>query len=231
MISSPGLVTVILFLLGKQNSCKNLDPFFCYINKNFKRDFYPRDLCPRSQRTLLFSPRTNPWWLSEPDGWPSDPFGRGYLDCELYLFSHHVPHSFLVCPVSWRRSSAPPESHEDQRQENQQRFWSHIQCKNHLLPLGESLSPGVRLGCVLLCSGWHSNGNCMGSWAQTLSSDRAWMHCGSNRACGCLSLSLWLIQKKYKWLKHKKRIFPIPNSLTSKTENSLTPIVPFAGSK
>ena len=66
-----------------------------------------------------------------------------------------------------------------------------------------------------------------------LSSDGAWMHCGPHRACGCLSLSLWLIQKTYKWLKYKskKRIFPIPNSLTSKTENSLTPIVPFAGSK
>ena len=29
--------------------------------------------------------------------------------------------------------------------------------------------------------------------------------CGSNRAYGCLSLSLWFIQKTYKWLKYKKK--------------------------
>ena len=55
MISSPGLVTVILFLLGKQNSCKNLDPFFCYINKNFKRDFIP-EIYAQDHRELSYFP-------------------------------------------------------------------------------------------------------------------------------------------------------------------------------
>ena len=55
MISSSGLVTVILFLLGKQNSCKNLDPFFCYINKNFKRDFIP-EIYAQDHRELSYFP-------------------------------------------------------------------------------------------------------------------------------------------------------------------------------
>ena len=174
---------------------------------------------PKITENSLIFPRRNPWRLSEPDGQPSDPFERGYLDCELYLFSHRVPHSFLECPVTSRRSGAVPESHEGQRQGNQQRFWSHIQYRNHLLPLGESPSPRVRLGCVLLCSEWHSSDrNCRGSWAQTRSSNGAWIHCGSNRAYGCLSLSLWFIQKTYKWLKYKNKkwISPILNSLLVK---------------
>ena len=41
MSSSSGLVTVILFLLDKQNASKNLDSFFCYVNKTFNHNFIP----------------------------------------------------------------------------------------------------------------------------------------------------------------------------------------------
>ena len=41
MNSSSGLVTVILFLLGKQNASKNVDSFFCYVNKTFNHNFIP----------------------------------------------------------------------------------------------------------------------------------------------------------------------------------------------
>ena len=86
---------------------------------------------PKTDTELFFYnlPRTNPWKLSDPDGWPSESFRRDFCDYELHLFNLWVPCSFLVCPVSWRRSTAPPESHDGQRQGNQQRFWSHIQCK------------------------------------------------------------------------------------------------------
>ena len=59
-------------------------------------------------------PMTNLWRLSNP-GWSSDPFRNGYPDCELYLFSHRLPPSFLVCSISWRTSTAPSESHEAQQ--------------------------------------------------------------------------------------------------------------------
>ena len=41
MSSSSGLVTVILFLLDKQNASKNLDSFSCYVNKTFNYNFSP----------------------------------------------------------------------------------------------------------------------------------------------------------------------------------------------
>ena len=50
----------------------------------------------------------------------------------------------------------------------------------------------------------------------TTNSEQRWGldPCGSSRAYGCLSLSLWFIQKTYKWLKHKNKkwIFPTLNS-------------------
>ena len=55
MSSSPGLVTVILFLLGKQNPSKNLDPFFCYVNKTFKRNFIP-EFYAQDHRKLYYFP-------------------------------------------------------------------------------------------------------------------------------------------------------------------------------
>lgn len=54
MSSSPGLVTVILFLLGKKNASKHLDPFFCYVNKTFKCNFIPEFYAQDPQRTLIF---------------------------------------------------------------------------------------------------------------------------------------------------------------------------------
>ena len=55
MSSSPGLVTVILFLLGKKNASKNLDPFFCYVNKTFKRSFIP-EFYAQDHRELSYFP-------------------------------------------------------------------------------------------------------------------------------------------------------------------------------
>ena len=55
MSSSPGLVTVILFLLGKQNPSKNLDPIFCYVNKTFKRNFIP-EFYAQDHRELYYFP-------------------------------------------------------------------------------------------------------------------------------------------------------------------------------
>ena len=55
MSSSPGLVTVILFLLGKKNASKNLDPFFCYVNKTFKRNFIP-EFYAQDHRELSYFP-------------------------------------------------------------------------------------------------------------------------------------------------------------------------------
>ena len=55
MSSSPGLVTVILFLLGKQNPSKNLDSIFCYVNKTFKRNFIP-EFYAQDHRELYYFP-------------------------------------------------------------------------------------------------------------------------------------------------------------------------------
>ena len=55
MSSSPGLVTVMLFLLGKKNASKHLDPFFCYVNKTFKRNFIP-EFYAQDHRELSYFP-------------------------------------------------------------------------------------------------------------------------------------------------------------------------------
>ncbi|XDB54701.1 hypothetical protein AB1E18_008164 [Capra hircus] len=55
MGSSPGLVTVMLFLLGKKNASKHLDPFFCYVNKTFKRNFIP-EFYAQDHRELSYFP-------------------------------------------------------------------------------------------------------------------------------------------------------------------------------
>ena len=52
--SSPGLVTVILFLLGKENASKHLDPFFCYVNKTFKCNFIPEFYAQDHKNCLIF---------------------------------------------------------------------------------------------------------------------------------------------------------------------------------
>ena len=69
MSSSPGLVTVILFLLGKKNASKNLDPFFCYVNKTFKRSFIP-EFYAQDHRELSYFPlgQTRGDSVSQTDG-------------------------------------------------------------------------------------------------------------------------------------------------------------------
>ena len=54
MSSSPGLVTVMLFLLGKKNASKHLDPFFCYVNKTFKCNFIPEFYAQDHKNCLIF---------------------------------------------------------------------------------------------------------------------------------------------------------------------------------
>ena len=136
---------------------------------------------PAQGDTGLFFPRTNPWRLSETDGRPSDPLRRGFVDYKLYFLNINDTHSLLVCPVSGRRSTDPPESIKRQGKGKQQRIWSNLGQFIQILPLEERLSANVRLSCVLLCPEWHSDGDCMGSWAQTQSRAGAWM----------LSLSDW----------------------------------------
>lgn len=114
MSLSPGLVTVIILILGKWNTSKNLNSLFCYVNKTFNHNFITKVSVQGDTELFLFFPRTNLWRLSNP-GWSSDPFRNGYPDCELYLFSHRLPPSFLVCSISWRTSTAPSESHEAQQ--------------------------------------------------------------------------------------------------------------------
>ena len=59
MSSSPGLVTEILFLLGKKNTSKNLDPFFCYVNKTFKHSFI-LEFYAQDHRELSYFPQDKP---------------------------------------------------------------------------------------------------------------------------------------------------------------------------
>ena len=167
-----------------------MDSSFYYVSKIFNHNFILEKYAQGDTEFFFYNlPRTNPWKLSDPDGWPSESFRRDFCDYKLHLFKLWVPLSFLVCPVSWRRSTAPPESHEGQWEGNQQRLWSHIQYRNYLLPLGESFSPRVRLGCVLLCPEWHSDRNWRGSWAQTLSSNGPWLLSVSDPLCS--QQSLW----------------------------------------
>ena len=126
-----------------------MDSSFYYVSKIFNHNFILEKYAQGDTEFFFYNlPRTNPWKLSDPDGWPSESFRRDFCDYKLQLFKLWVPLSFLVCPVSWRRSTAPPESHEGQWEGNQQRLWSHIQYRNHLLPLGESLSPRVTQLCT-----------------------------------------------------------------------------------
>ena len=46
---------MILFLLGKQNPSKKLDPFFCYVNKTFKRNFIPEFYAQDHRELYYFS--------------------------------------------------------------------------------------------------------------------------------------------------------------------------------
>ena len=59
MNSSSGLVSVILFLLGKQNASKNVDSFFCYVNKTFKRSFI-QEFYAQDHRELSYFPQDKP---------------------------------------------------------------------------------------------------------------------------------------------------------------------------
>ena len=67
------------------------------------------------------------------------------------------------------------------RRRESAKVWSHIPQKIKILPLEESLSPRVRLGCVLLCSEWHREGNCRGSWT----------HSEQQRGLGAERLTIW----------------------------------------
>lgn len=149
----------------------------------------------------------DPRRFSDPETRSSDPFRRWLPIYKLHLFYHNVPNSFLVCPISWTRSTAPSESDNCQQQGNQQRLWSYIWQRDHVLPLAESLSAGVRFSRVLLCSGWHSDRNCRGSWAQTLRSKRKPNFWSSTFASPCFPFgSSWFLQSLlcapiFLWLK------------------------------
>ena len=116
---------------------------------------------------LSSSSRKKPWSLSDPERRSSDSLRRWLPIYKLYLFNHKVPDSFLVCPISWRRSRAVFESYNKQQQGKQQRFWSYIWWRIHFLPLTKSLCQRVRLSCVVLCSERHNDKNHRRSWVQT----------------------------------------------------------------
>ena len=149
-----------------------------------------------TQNSSIF-PQDKPWRLSDPVRQSSDSSRKVCHDHQLHLFSHWVPHSFLVCSVFKRRPTDPPESHEGQGEENQQRVWSHIPQKIKILPLEESLSPRVRLGCVLLCSEWHRRelqGELSTLWAAA--GPGCWaseylIHSVAQSMVFCLSVSGW----------------------------------------
>ena len=124
--------------------------------------------------TKWFSSRRDQWWLSEPDRRPSDCLRGGSHDPEL-----HLPDcwffflSLLVRPASQQSSSTPPEGLNSRQEGRAWRFSGHSCSEWQVLPPAETGSASIRLGCVLLCSEWHSDTGLRGSWAQTQSADAA----------------------------------------------------------
>ena len=122
--------------------------------------------------TKWFSSRRDQWWLSEPDRRPSDCLRGGSHDPELHLpdccfFSL----SFLVYPASQQSSSTPSEGLDVRPEAKDWRFSGHSCSEWQVLPPAEMGSASIRLGCVLLCSEWHSDTGLQGSRAQTQSAD------------------------------------------------------------
>ena len=118
--------------------------------------------------TKWFSCRREQWWLSEPDRRPSDCLRGGAHDPELHLPDHVFRFlSFLVCPASQQSSSIPPEGLNDKPEARAWRFSGHSCSEWQVLPPAETGRASIRLGCVLLCSEWHSDAGLRGSWAQT----------------------------------------------------------------
>ena len=144
--------------------------------------------------TKWFSSRRDQWWLSEPDRRPSDCLRGGSHDPELHLpdcwfFSL----SFLVYPASQQSSSTPSEGLDVRPEAKEWRFSGHSCSEWQVLPPAETGSASIRLGCVLLCSEWHSDTGLRGSWAQTQSADGALAAGSPGRGC-CFSLQCALLE-------------------------------------
>ena len=144
--------------------------------------------------TKWFSCRRDQWWLSDPDRRPSDCLRGGSHDPELHLPGHIFKClSFLVCPASQQSSSTPPEGLDDRAKAKEGRFSGHSCSEWQVLPPAETGSASIRLGCVLLCSEWHSDTGLRGSWAQTQSADGALAVGSPARRC-CFSLQCALLE-------------------------------------
>ena len=105
-----------------------------------------------------FSYRRDQWWLSEPDRRPSDCLRGDSHDPELHLPDCWLYSlSLLVRPASQQSSLTPPERLGERPEAEEWRFSGHSCSEWQVLPPAETGSASIRLGCVLLCSEWHSD--------------------------------------------------------------------------
>ena len=103
--------------------------------------------------------------------WPRQKVGfchRGVLcEAELYLSDYWFsPFPFLVCAICQSSLDTAQEIHR-QQEDRTASFLCNSPWEQQLLPQAEVLSAAVGLCPVLLCSEWHSEGDCRGSCTQT----------------------------------------------------------------
>ena len=88
-------------------------------------------------------------------------------EAELYLSDYWFnPCPSLVCAICQSSLDTAQELHR-QQEDRTASFPCHSPWEQQLLPQAEVLSAAVRLCPVLLCSEWHSEGDCRGSCTQT----------------------------------------------------------------
>uniref|UniRef100_A0A8C9CFV1 Ig-like domain-containing protein n=1 Tax=Phocoena sinus TaxID=42100 RepID=A0A8C9CFV1_PHOSS len=212
MNSSPGLVTVILLVLGKQNASKNLDSFFCYVNKTFNHNFIPELYAQDDTELFYFSPgQTREDSVTQMDGQMTLPEGTALtINCTYSATGYPITFWYVQYPGEGPQVLLKAMKDNEKGTNKEFEATYHKESKSfHLEKASVQDSDSAVYYCALSNTVMGTAGAAehklfewqQGAWRLSVSPFDPL--CGT--VYGGLSLSLWLIQNSYKFLENKNK--------------------------
>ena len=156
-------MTIILFLLGKQNVSKNVDSFFCYVNKTFNHNFIPELYAWDHTEVFYFSPgQTREGSVTHLGSQVTLP-EKATLTISYTYSDTGYPTLFWYVHCSREGPQLLLKATKDKEKEISKEFEAAYQRKSKSFHLKKS-SVQESDSVVYYCTERHREGNCRGSW-------------------------------------------------------------------